>query len=472
MSRLVRGLALVVCAAVVVSLLFVVADGREDSPAPGSAVRLSQPIKARTAALPRLSACSRFAAPNGSDSGSGELRNPFRSAQRLADALSAGETGCLRTGTYDTSREFVLAFQRSGSPGAEITIQSYPGERAHVVGSVHVPEGRSHVRLANLDIEGTGTMNTIKVYSADVTIEGNDITNRRRGRSCLLLGSNDAGPAVGTVVRRNVFHDCGATSNANQDHGIYAANVSGAEIVENVFHDSSGYAIQLYPNARDTFVAGNVIDGGGDSTRGGIVIGGDGNQASRGNAVVRNIVAYARTYNVSSVWEGSVGSANRVDENCVWGARNENIAPGMAGFSASGNVTADPRFVDRRRHDYRLASDSPCLALVDADLAARLTGAPDARDSGRPLILSARRGGGSLRRTVLVRARDKQSGVAFLQLATNRQRPGARRSLPRTARGRRIVRQRLRYTPSDRRLYVRAIDRAGNHSRWRRVTGT
>jgi hypothetical protein len=424
--------------------------------------------------------CSLFAAPNGSDAAQGTEADPFRTAQRLADALSAGQTGCLRGGTYETSREHVLEFPRGGSPGALINLQSYPGERARLRGIVVVPTGSSYIRLADLDIEGTGTMNTVKVYATDVTIEGNEITNLRRGRSCLLIGSPSAGEGVRTVVRRNVFHDCGTASNGSMDHGIYASDVVGANIIENVFYNSRGYAIQLYPYARDTLVAHNVIDGGnGDSIRGGIVIGGDTRRASQGNTVEHNIVAYARTDNISSVWEGSVGGGNAVKENCVWRAKNDNIAPQMSGFSASGNLAADPGFVDRDRYDYRLASSSPCLTVVGFDTAALVTRGstlPDPSlipyDEGRPAILSAQRGEGSRRRTVLVRARDKLSGVVALQLARDRRHPDVSRPLPAEYRGRHRVRQRLRYVPSGRRLYVRAIDRAGNSSRWRHVAGT
>ena len=44
--------------------------------------------------------CTRFAAPDGSDQNDGGASTPFQTAQRLVDALSPGETGCLRAGSY------------------------------------------------------------------------------------------------------------------------------------------------------------------------------------------------------------------------------------------------------------------------------------------------------------------------------------------------------------------------------------
>ena len=44
--------------------------------------------------------CDRFAAPAGSDTGTGTLETPFRTAGRLVDSLAPGETGCFRGGLY------------------------------------------------------------------------------------------------------------------------------------------------------------------------------------------------------------------------------------------------------------------------------------------------------------------------------------------------------------------------------------
>src|SRR4051812_46967474 len=45
--------------------------------------------------------CDKVAAANGSDSASGTADAPYRSAQKLSDSLVAGQTGCLRAGTYN-----------------------------------------------------------------------------------------------------------------------------------------------------------------------------------------------------------------------------------------------------------------------------------------------------------------------------------------------------------------------------------
>ena len=130
--------------------------------------------------------CSKFASASGSDTGAGTLASPLRSAQKLVDSLAAGQTGCLRGGSYSS-----VSFARSGSATAPITLRSYPGERARIYGSITV---RSNwITLSELDIEGDGSMNTIKVYAADTVVQDNRITNKMRGRSCMMLGSSSAG---------------------------------------------------------------------------------------------------------------------------------------------------------------------------------------------------------------------------------------------------------------------------------------
>jgi len=304
--------------------------------------------------------CDKVASPGGSDSNRGTRRAPYRSAQRLADALAPGQTGCLRAGTYQARRgDFVLAIWRSGRRGAPTTIRSYPGERARLVGITQVAARARWIRLAGLDFEGDGSQNTIKIYGSDIAVEHSDITNLRRGLSCIILGNPDQGTAERPLIRDNRLHDCGSPSNGNKDHGIYAGFTRGGLIAANYFANSSGYAIQFYPNAQYTRFERNVVDGGGDSIRGGILLGGDSRHASSNNRVEHNVIAFAASNGVGSEWEGPTGRGNLVRANCVWRAAGANIAAAV-GFRASGNVNADPEFRDRDRGDYRMRSDNGC----------------------------------------------------------------------------------------------------------------
>jgi hypothetical protein len=305
--------------------------------------------------------CDRVASPNGHDGGPGTLRAPFKTAQRLVASLAPGQTGCLRRGVYGTDAPYVLDLRRGGRSGEPIRVRSFPGERARLLGIVRIDKSADYVVLSRLTFEGTGGMNTIKIYAAGVVVERSDITNRWRGDSCMILGSNDgAGGAVGTVVRGNRFHECGAPEHDNKDHSIYAANLSDGRIVNNVFWNHTSRAIQLYPDADRNLVSRNIIDGGPPSRRGGIVIGSDDEHTSSENVIERNVIAYAVTWNVYTNWNGEKGRDNVVRLNCLWAGAEGDIETDDGGFAAHDNMIVNPRFRNRARRDYRLLPGSPC----------------------------------------------------------------------------------------------------------------
>jgi hypothetical protein len=306
--------------------------------------------------------CSRVASLRGSDSNPGTKRRPFRSPQRLVDSLRPGETGCLRGGTYSTSSEYILRIAHGGTPAKPITLRSAPGEHASLMGITYVVHGSDDLRLAALHFVGSSEMNAIKIYSRDVALIDDDITNRHADASCIILGSGSDGEAVGTVIRGNLIHDCGTS---DLDHAIYLSNSVGAVLAQNVIWNISGYAVHLYPNAQSTLVKHNVIDGTG---RGGVIFAGEGSQSSSGNVVVQNIISDSSGSDIRSYWAGSVGTGNVARQNCVWAARDPVASP--EGFLAQANVVANPRFVDRDKHDFRLRVDSPCLRVVGYDTAA------------------------------------------------------------------------------------------------------
>ena len=279
-------------------------------------------------------------------------------ANALLGSLTSGQVGCLHGGIYTASSSNVLDVSKSN-----VTVMAYPGERPVLRGLVIIRNGANAVHLANLSVEGPGGSNTIQVYGDDFVLEGSDITNSWRGRSCMMLGDNSAGTPDRPVIRNNRFHECGNLSNGNQDHAIYAAHVVDGRISSNTFWDSAAYAIQLYPDAQGTIVSHNTIDGGSPSVRGGVIFGGDSNNASSGNVVEYNVIAYAATYNIDSWWGGPVGNSNIARYNCVYGGGAGNIAP-TKGFVSQDNVIANPLFEDRSTSDYTLLATSPCISLI------------------------------------------------------------------------------------------------------------
>src|SRR5438067_1734248 len=89
---------------------------------------VSLPLLLGVAPASAQAACTRFASTSGSDSSSGSVKRPYRTAQKLVDSLSGGQAGCLRAGTYVGN----VTFTRSGAADAPITVTSYPGEQATI----------------------------------------------------------------------------------------------------------------------------------------------------------------------------------------------------------------------------------------------------------------------------------------------------------------------------------------------------
>ena len=298
--------------------------------------------------------CTKVASTTGSDSAAGTAGSPYRTVDKLADALGPGQTGCLRAGTYDGN----VRIDRGGRAGAPLTITSWPGERAAVKGRVVVADSANFVTISRLDLDGTnaGILPSPSVYGDNVSFVRNDVTNNHTA-ICFILGSNTYGRAVSTLIRFNRIHNCGVLPANNHDHGIYAEASDGAQIVDNWIYDNADRGIQLFPDAQDTYVARNVIDRNGQ----GVIF----SRTSAGNVVEHNVIAHSRLrWNLEDF--ELTGTFNVARRNCIWTtrldsyARNGGIQP-SPDFAVAANLVADPNFIDRATHDYRLRLSSPCL---------------------------------------------------------------------------------------------------------------
>ncbi len=309
------------------------------------------------------SSCDRVASLRGLDTNPGTEALPFRTTQRLASSLTAGQTGCLRAGTYGGG----ITFTRSGASGAPITVQSFPGERAVLMGRVWIKSGADFVTVSDLDLVGINTLglSSPSIEANDATLEGNDITNVHTA-DCVFVGSWEH-PIERAAIRRNRIHDCGRIPITNRHQGISVWNAGDTEVAENVIYDNADRGIQLFPHAQRTHVAYNTIDGNGE----GVLISGLGNATSDNNIVERNVITNSTNRdNLEAFWaEGDpVGTGNVYRNNCVSGGARDNgdggVQPRMKGVVVSGNLVANPDYVDRIGKNFTLNPGSPCLAPV------------------------------------------------------------------------------------------------------------
>ena len=204
--------------------------------------------------------CDKVASPLGSDAYAGTVAEPYATAGKLANSLSPGQTGCLRAGVFQGA----VRVSKGGGTGAPTTITSYPGERATVVGRFTVVDAANHVTVTGLDLDGRNEdlLPSPTINGDHVTFAANDVTNHHT-TICFLLGSDAYGRARDTVIERNRIHNCGQLPATNHHHGIYVEASDRARITDNWIYDNADRGVQLFPDAQETYIARNVIDGNG-----------------------------------------------------------------------------------------------------------------------------------------------------------------------------------------------------------------
>jgi nitrous oxidase accessory protein NosD len=324
----------------------------------GAAVRSYPSTSLGEVVPPPSSSCDKVAALTGSDSNGGTVSAPYRTAGKLAASLRSGETGCLRAGTFQQDVTVTVA---------GITLTSYPGERATLIGRLYIRRGANGVLVTGLNLNGknVGLLPSPTINASDVSFTGNDVTNDHTS-ICFIVGSNTYGRAQRTVIRGNRIHDCGRIPSSNKDHGIYVQAADDTRILDNVIVDNVDRGVQLYPDSQRTLVQGNVIDSNGE----GIIFSGSGTTSSN-NFVKGNLITFSQIRHDVESWYPSgtpVGTGNTVTGNCIFGGVQGEIGT-QNGFTATNNLIVDPGYRDRVGGDYRLVATSSCADIMRASLA-------------------------------------------------------------------------------------------------------
>jgi len=233
-----------------------------------------------------------YVATTGSDSNPGTIAQPWRTIQKAANTMVAGDTVYIRAGTY---RERVVP-QHSGSAGQTITYAAYPGETATIDGSsVTLPDdlaglfevsGKSYIKISGLRVVNAGphdnnagilvndssyvvvennyTYNTVSsgigVWGGDhVTVDGNTVEHACTDiwQECLTVASTDV-----FEIKNNEVFDC-------QEEGIDAKDgASNGQVYRNVVHhvDSTGLYIDAWDkHTHDIDVFQNIVHDIGDN---------------------------------------------------------------------------------------------------------------------------------------------------------------------------------------------------------------
>ncbi|MGH2973412.1 MAG: right-handed parallel beta-helix repeat-containing protein [Solirubrobacterales bacterium] len=338
--------------------------------------------------------CDRFASPTGNDANPGTEAAPVRSIARLIKLTGPSEEGCLPAGAtfVEPIGTFIVA-DAGGTPGrpARIRTADPDGPAATIKaamwlqGSVHDLEFE---RIRFTDSPGNNDKGTMLVVDGDRIIFRETEMTWRRG-ICLNAGHRDgyatgdpAGTAAaeGLVIERSRIHDCGNSPQIVESlrdesqsgvHGIYLIDAPGARIHDNYIYDNVSRGLQLWPDVDGAVVDHNVFFGNGSN----INVGSSAayGHFSESNRFEDNVVSDAVLRSVyDAPWgpgdtESIVGyfpddgntRGNAFVGNCVHQA-DPARAYGGVGYVHSGDVFAEPGYLDAAAGDFRLQAGSPC----------------------------------------------------------------------------------------------------------------
>ena len=298
--------------------------------------------------------CDQTASPGG----------PISTPTALVAALSAGQTGCFRAGTYTETTNINV-------DKANVTLMSYPGETATINGRIVVTATGNGVTIRDLRLNGANPRNepSPTINGTDVTVTDNDISNRDPanpsvGGICVhpLTGSGGTGDRF--VIQRNRIHDCGVLPANTVDQAVYVAGAANGVIRDNVIYDNPNRGIQFRASAHDNQADHNTVDGNAPNVMYG--------ETAFNNVVHDNIVSNSRRFNVEQF--NLTGTGNVLRDNCLFASTGQQFydQPDGTGidpklkqlategkFTITGNVVQNPNFVNRAAKDFR-ATNTAC----------------------------------------------------------------------------------------------------------------
>jgi len=345
-------------------------------------------ITATSVSIGQLEDCTYYVSPVGSDTNSGTIDAPWRHLQKAFDTLIAGQTACLRVGTYEpvgtyNTTNYRQTFSRTGEPGSPIVIRNYPGETAIVLGLVAVRgnylkflgtpplgglvfQGPLGPDASGVKGKGEGQVWLDKCH--DVILDHVEIRNNDYHAGLYVSEVSDV-RILGCYVHDNGRFDMEGTDAMGQnplnvDQGIYWAASSGTNRIANCLleHNRSS-DLQLFTGSGRitslTIVENTIIK----AMNSGVTIG----KGAEGNVFANNIVSMnSLQTNNKQIRLSYDASNNIVDTNIAW-----HKTPALEGLdtstlSGSGNVVRnlmlqDPDFVDFQGGDYHLRPGSPAI---------------------------------------------------------------------------------------------------------------
>jgi len=204
-----------------------------------------------------------YVSPDGSDANPGTEANPWKTIQKAADTLTAGERVCIKAGTY---KERVVP-QNSGSQNAYIVYAAYPGDTVTMNGkTVALPPFGEYGDLAGLfDIRNKSYIRVegLKIQNALTDQGSNGILINDSDHISIISCSIDTTQASGIGVWSGSDivlegNDINKACIGGQQESISTPGTDGFEIKNNTVHDTDTAADKEGICIKDGSVNGRV----------------------------------------------------------------------------------------------------------------------------------------------------------------------------------------------------------------------
>jgi Right handed beta helix region len=265
---------------------------------------------------PPAVAATYYVSPAGSDTNAGSSAAPWRSLQKAASVMVAGDTTLIADGEYPGG----ITQSRSGAAGAPITFRAVNAGVPVVRGDQTTNRDALYITEANhVVVDGLTIRNAVR---AAIRISLSDSVTIRR---CKLLNNGTWG--IFTDYSDDTLLEYNECAGSGLEHGIYASNGGDRTVVRfNLVHDNNASGIQINADpdfidpslgtrgdgiTEQSVVEGNVVWNNG--TSGGAAI----NLASvRSSRIVNNLLYNNRAGGISG-WDNGAG--------IQWGSRDNSI---------------------------------------------------------------------------------------------------------------------------------------------------
>ena len=299
-------------------------------------------------------AATYFVDPLGSDANSGTTAAPWRTLQRAANVVGAGDRVNVRPGTY---AGFHLTEEHGGAAGNPVEFIAQPGvivtqRNATTLDGINL-EGASHVVIDGFEVTGPMRAGVRAVLGEFVTVR--NVHAHDNDRWGIFTGFVDD-----LLIENN------QTSGSRAEHGIYVSNSGDRPVLRgNISWGNHGAGIHMNGDLSeggdgvisDALVSGNVIYGNaanlGGGFGGGSGINMDGVQDSRveNNLLFDNHASGISLYRIDG---GEGSSGNTIVNNTVHQPSNGRWALNIQDDSTGNTVRNNVLF---NEHSFRGAID-------------------------------------------------------------------------------------------------------------------